>query len=437
MNKGFCLRASTILLLMLLLNYWSIGYDAVVSNAALKRAVASSFSEQANKNGSFFTLDERPVYKMLFANKDQKVAVRQKQKGLNDISICVAGEVNFPGQFELPAGSTIIDGILTAGGLNQIGSLRKIKVLKDNNSCQKVDLYKFVYSEKTKDDRVILADGDTIVVPQAEILVKISGRVARAGVYELNNFERSLGWLLKKCGVKSLSEKSRKIDIYRYEEDFYKNIVSQKIDNKLFEDELSGFLLEDGDKVEILAETGNSPDIVELCGHFRYPGKIVLKTRTYLSEMVTRENLMYGHAKNYAEVLRRNDVKKEYEVLSFSLKALLAGDRSADLELKNGDRIMVFSQALFDNEAKVAIEGAVKKAGKYPWQEGLRVSDLIESAGGLNKEAGKTARIERRIVENGKLRQRTVIVNLEKALEQDSRYNIWLEPFDLLVCIAH
>jgi protein involved in polysaccharide export with SLBB domain len=96
---------------------------------------------------------------------------------------------------------------------------------------------------------------------------------------------------------------------------------------------------------------------------------------------------------------------------------------------------MVFSQALLTREAKVAIEGEIENSGKYAWKEGLRVADLVKDAGGLKPGAGKTAKIERNTIENGKLKQKTLIVNLEKALGRDLRYNLRLQPFDLLVCM--
>ena len=423
-------------MLMVFINYWGIIFSVKYFSGNIQVAKASSQNEKESNEKFSFELDDRPVYKMLNANENNSIDRIQKMTSNKKISICIAGEVNYPGQFYLPAGSSIVDGIKASGGLSRLGSLRNIKILKDNNSCQKVDLYSYVSTELNKAGEIVLGDGDTVVVPEAEVLVEISGHVSKPGVYELKNLERSLGWLLKMCSFKSSEKKNYKIDIHRYQDDFYKNIVSQKIDKRFFGNEISGFLLENRDKIEILVETGNLEKTVELRGHFRYPGKVVLKSKTYLSEMITRQNLMYGFAKDYAEVLRVNDQKEEYEVLSFSPEALLKGDRSADFQLKNGDRIMVFSQALFNRGAKVAIEGDVLKAGKYQWREGLRVADLVKAAGGLKKGAAKIARIERRSVEDGKLRKRTVIVNLEKALNNNSRYNLYLKPFDLLVCAS-
>ena len=48
-----------------------------------------------------------------------------------------------------------------------------------------------------------------------------------------------------------------------------------------------------------------------------------------------------------------------------------------------GDKIIVYENQNYDNRYTVSIAGEVKKAGSFPWENGMTVEDLISAASGL------------------------------------------------------
>jgi protein involved in polysaccharide export with SLBB domain len=58
-----------------------------------------------------------------------------------------------------------------------------------------------------------------------------------------------------------------------------------------------------------------------------------------------------------------------------------------DLLLRDDDQIRVFSRTEFRPARYVAISGAVRKPGQYPYREGITMRDLVLLAGGLEERA--------------------------------------------------
>jgi protein involved in polysaccharide export with SLBB domain len=63
----------------------------------------------------------------------------------------------------------------------------------------------------------------------------------------------------------------------------------------------------------------------------------------------------------------------------------------------------------------------------------MTLSDLIDLAGGLDR-ATKAAELSKRQIVDGRLISKSVIIDLEKVLAGDPRYNTRLDPFDILIC---
>lgn len=347
------------------------------------------------------------------------------------VSVCVVGEVNFPGQYQNCRPATALSAVMSAGGPSDVGSMRVIRVFDENDFCREYDLYDFFLAPE-KDNSPVLRGGETVVIPGISALVKIVGLVNRPAIYELMESEKSLGWLVKFAGGFKKGNEQLRVEIYRNFGSGRRHLVSHQLSsNKL--NELAEFPLENGDVIEICSGEASSGAEIELNGHFRYPGKVMVKSRTWLSELVNNSALMYGYASEYAEVLRVENGSEEYRVIAFSPKRIIDKEKGADFVLEDGDRIVVFSRETFNEMAKVAIEGAVKSAGIYPWREGMTLSDLIDLAGGLDR-ATKAAELSKRQIVDGRLISKSVIIDLEKVLAGDPRYNTRLDPFDILIC---
>ena len=114
------------------------------------------------------------------------------------IMVNVMGEVKAPGTYTLSAFATVFHALYMAGGTNNLGTLRNIKVYRHNRLVTVVDIYDYILNGKLTGN-VRLADNDVIVVGPYDCLVNISGKVKRPMFYEMKKNE-SLNSVLKYAG---------------------------------------------------------------------------------------------------------------------------------------------------------------------------------------------------------------------------------------------
>lgn len=107
---------------------------------------------------------------------------------IRTIQINIMGEVSVPGTYTLSAFSTVFHALYRAGGVNRIGSLRSIKVVRDGKTFADLDVYDFIMKGKMKDD-IRLQEGDVIIVDPYQSLVEIVGKVKRPMFYEMKPTE--------------------------------------------------------------------------------------------------------------------------------------------------------------------------------------------------------------------------------------------------------
>jgi protein involved in polysaccharide export with SLBB domain len=352
--------------------------------------------------------------------------------GSKCLSVCVVGEVVYPGQFELPEPSTALDALSCAGGVAPSGSCRTIKIFR-GAFCQEYDLYDFLTDGS--DSSPSLSGGETIVVEPVKSLIEVMGMVARPGIYELKPEEKNLSWILKLAGIDKAGKDEVLVNIFRLSGGNYRHIFSEEISPRsLVQAETLQFLLEDNDRIEVSEKNIQSKSIeIELSGCFKHPGKIQSDRAVRLSDFVSSTNLTPDYAPDYAEILRPDPESGEFKVLSFSVESVIEGHSHAEILLKNNDRIVIFSKEELGMFAKVAIEQGIRGKQIFQWRENLRISDLIEMAGGLEKGSGNVAELIRKQIDGGSIQSISVIVDLAKIWSGDKRHDIHLKPFDILL----
>ena len=92
------------------------------------------------------------------------------------------GEANMPGTYTLSAFASVFHALYMAGGANEIGTLRNIKVYRNNRLVSTVDIYDYILNGKLSGN-IRLASNDVIVVGPYESLVQIAGKVKRPMYY--------------------------------------------------------------------------------------------------------------------------------------------------------------------------------------------------------------------------------------------------------------
>jgi protein involved in polysaccharide export with SLBB domain len=114
------------------------------------------------------------------------------------IMVNVMGEVKTPGTYTLSAFATVFHALYMAGGTNDLGTLRNIKVYRNNRLVTVVDIYDYILNGKLTGN-VRLADNDVIVVGPYDCLVSVTGKIKRPMIYEMKKNE-SVETLLKYSG---------------------------------------------------------------------------------------------------------------------------------------------------------------------------------------------------------------------------------------------
>ena len=114
-----------------------------------------------------------------FVATDAYVSVAQ----VRQVNVLVTGEVNNPGLRTLTALSTPLDAILVSGGVQKVGSLRNVKIMRGNQEIP-YDLYD-VITQHGHLQPITLADGDRIIVPPLGATVAVTGWARVPGIYEL------------------------------------------------------------------------------------------------------------------------------------------------------------------------------------------------------------------------------------------------------------
>lgn len=102
---------------------------------------------------------------------------------LRQIVVQVLGEVGDPGRHMLTPFATVSDALNAAGGVNRLGSLRSLALIRDDLRMP-IDLYRLLQEGDGSADHP-LRDGDRLFVPPLGPAIAVAGAVRRPGIFEL------------------------------------------------------------------------------------------------------------------------------------------------------------------------------------------------------------------------------------------------------------
>lgn len=306
------------------------------------------------------------------------------------ISVNVMGEVQVPGTYTLSAFATVFHALYMAGGTNDIGTLRSIKVFRNNKQITTVDIYDYILNGKLTGN-IRLAEGDVIVVGPYECLVQITGKVKRPMYYEMRKTE-SLSSLMKYSGGFTGDAYKKSIRVVRKAGSNYSVFNVGEFD-------LSSFRMEDEDSVSIDSVLPRYSNMVEIRGAVFRPGMYQLgsdisSVRSLIehAEGVT-EDAFTAHA-----VMHRMKANRTLEVLQIDIDGIMSG-KVADIPLKNEDVLYVPSNKELQEDMTLAIHGEVMYPGIYQYADNETLEDLVLQAGGLKETASiMKVDVSRRIV---------------------------------------
>lgn len=345
---------------------------------------------------------------------------------LKGIRVSVIGEVRSPGWYNVSSLHTAVQVLYLAGGIKDIGSLRRIEIRRAGAVLGSIDLYDFLLKGETGAD-IRLLQGDTIFVPVVGKLVALAGEVRRPAIYELKD-EKTLLDLVRMGGGFAPTAYKRRVQVERLEGHFAKIVLD--VDAEELEQDGSTFSLSDGDIVRVLPIVLADINTVTLEGNVVRPGKYELKSGMTVGTLLPDElRFLPDTWFDYALLTRLVPPEMRREVIPVNLREIvLEKKEDADIALRALDTLTVFPRSAFRDAPKVTISGEVRRPGTFDLKKGARVSDLVKLAGDLTRSAYLPRAEVIRIDEKRDFH--TIYFDLGKAMEGDGKENLVLEDED-------
>ena len=371
------------------------------------------------------TLDK--IYNGLNNADEPTSDIRLTLGNIRTIQINVMGEVIQPGTYSLSSFSTVFHALYRAGGVSDIGSLRNVRLVRNGRSLATVDVYQFIMKGDIQDD-IRLEEGDVIIVPAYEVLVKIEGKVKRPMRFEMKKDE-SLTTLIKYAGGFDADAYTRSVRVVRQNGEEYEVNTVKEMDYSIYK-------MRNGDVITAEAILNRFTNKLEIRGAVSRPGIYQLSgTLNTVRELVNEAQGLTGDAFLNRAVLYRQREDLTSEVIPMDIKAIMSGT-SPNIILMKNDILYIPSIHDLEDRGNVVIHGEVTKPGSYPYADNMTLEDLVIQSGGL-REAASVARVDvsRRIknpygVADSDTIGEIYTFSLKEGFVVDGRPGFVLQPYD-------
>lgn len=345
------------------------------------------------------------------------------------IQVQVMGEVVMPGTYTLSSLSSAFNALYAAGGVNEIGTLRDIKVYRGGRQTGSIDVYDFLMHGSSAGD-IRLEDNDVIVVGPYDCLVNVRGKVKRPMFYEMKSTE-SVKQLLVYAGGMTGDAYTKNVRLMRKSGDEYSI-------HTIDEFQMSAFCVKDGDSLYVDSIKPRYSNLVEVRGAVKHPGQFQLGGNIQsVRDLLKAVDGLAEDAFLSRAVMHRQKEDLTLEMVSVNVEGIMAGT-SPDIALRKGDVLFVPSIVDMKGEQTLTITGEVLYPGVYQFADNTSVEDLILQAGGLT-DAASLAKVDvfRRVndanstQDAGKMAE-TFSFSIDKQLASgDSAFR--LKPYDVVV----
>lgn len=336
---------------------------------------------------SGMTIDESQQYltrELSRIYSDENNQIRVTLGNTRTIQINVMGEVVQPGTYSLSSFSTMFHALYRAGGVNDIGSLREVQLVRNGKKVATIDVYDFIMKGKAQDD-IRLEEGDVIIVPPYESLVQITGNVKRPMRYEMKKGE-TLATLIEYAGGFTSDAYTRNLRLVRQNgKEYQVNTIDDK--------DYASYKLTDGDVVTAEAILDRFTNKLEIRGAVYRPGIYELGDDVNTAKaLIARADSLTDDAFTARAVIYRLRDNMTREVIPVDVAALMNGT-IPDIALQRNDVLFIPSIHDISDLGDVQIAGEVMHPGTFPYADNMTLEDLVIAAGGL-REAASLVRVD-------------------------------------------
>jgi polysaccharide export outer membrane protein len=343
---------------------------------------------------------------------------------IRSIRIYITGEVNKPGAYTVSSLTSLFNALYLAGGPNENGSMRSIRLMRDGRCVTEVDLYKFLLEGDNSLD-MRLRSGDAIFVPVAGARVAVRGEIRRPAIYELKGDETAQD-LLSLSGRPTAEAHLDRVMLERISGrnewsvlDLNLNPAAARVDSTV---------LKDGDRLTVYSIFEAKKNMVAVFGQVKHPGYYERNDMTRVGDLIER-----GTLQDYDVYYQRANLFRRFadwrtEIVPVDLEKLLSGDTSQNILLQDRDSLHIYSIEDVDWDKHVSIEGEVKNPGVFKFYDRMSAYDLIFLAGSYNRSASRLKGELARIDANGKTNLMYITLDEESLrrtyLKEDDRLYI-------------
>ncbi len=309
-----------------------------------------------------------------YAGSNVRLSVGQTKT----ITVNVMGAVEMPGTYTLSAFATVFHALYMAGGTNEIGSLRDIRVYRGGRQVTSVDIYDYILNGNLRGN-VRLASGDVIIVNPYDCLVNVTGKVKRPMYYEMKPNE-SVATLIKYAGGFTGDAYQKTVRLVR-------KTGGMLSVHSIDEFERSSFQLQDGDSLSVDSALDRYSNMVEVRGAVFRPGMYQVDgSISTVRQLIERAGGLSEDAVKTRGVMHRRKADRTLEVVPLDLEGIFAHS-VPDVSLRNEDVVYIPSNKDLFADRKLSIFGEVQYPGEYEYADNTSLEDLILQAGGLTDAA--------------------------------------------------
>ncbi|MES2376099.1 MAG: SLBB domain-containing protein [Bacteroidota bacterium] len=358
---------------------------------------------------------------------DRGTSVHVTLGDIRTINVILQGELIKPGTYSLPSLSTAFDALFSAGGPNDIGSFRKIEIIRNNKVVSKLDLYDFIVNGSRKSN-IVLRDQDIIHVPPYGIHVELKGEVKVPAIFETIPGEKLLDIINYSGGFTDQAYTARiKVDQVSDRQHRFKDII---------EEDYNRYTPLRGDKYTVSRILDRYENRVVINGAVFRPGEFELQDGLTLSKLIKNAGGLKEDAFTGRGSLVRLNSDNSIQQLSFNVEDVLSNP-SSDIVLQREDSVSIISVFELHDKYKVTIKGQVRRAGDFTYADSMKVADLIIKAGGFAEGASaKRIEVSRRVFDSDPSQKNSRVaqvfsVNVDSKLKFEN-INFSLKPFDIV-----
>jgi protein involved in polysaccharide export with SLBB domain len=313
---------------------------------------------------------------------------------LTPTKVVVVGQVNAPGPHILTTQANPLAALYAAGGVKTSGSLREVRVYRQNKLIKVIDLYDYIVSGNLPTD-IKLTNNDLLFVPPRISSVLLKGEVKKEAYYELKSGE-SLSDLIDFSGGLPVSAALDRVNILRI--DPAKDVLDNSdkklltIDFNSIKNSREKFELFDGDQIELLSLIDRVANNVSIQGNVYNPGTYSIEKYKDLKSLIV-EAARGVKEDTYFDKVDVKGIKfpnGEQTFATYNLTDILSGSIQASLNER--DQVIVYSQQKVMGTPLVYISGygienssselentstGIENAIVKTWRENLSLYDLI------------------------------------------------------------